>query len=82
MTEPFNMEVLWVELINRGLNKKVPDLKPQIDKILALIITDEVKKRFPKYKFPTAWHFEYIKFWDTTEKYTMTIAPGFPKQKG
>ncbi len=82
MTEPFNMEIPWIELINSGLNKKVPDLKPQIDKLLAIIVTDEVKKRFPKYKFPTAWHYEYIKWEDTSEKYRLTIAPGFPKQKG
>lgn len=80
--EEFSMEIPWSELINRGLNKKIPDLKPQIDKLLAAVVVDEIKKRFPKYKNTSAWHYEYIRFLDTSEKYMVTVAPGLPKLKG
>jgi len=82
MTEPFNMEVPWEELVNRGLNQKAQNLKPQIDKLLVQVVTDEVKKRFPKYKQHSAWHYTFIKWESTTEKYRLTIAPGLPTPKG
>ena len=81
MTQPFDMEIEWEELINRGLNTRVPDLKPQIDKLISAVINDEVKKRFPKIK-QQPWHLTYIKFYDTTEKYKLTVAPGFSTLKG
>lgn len=82
MTEPFNMEIPWNELINRGLNKKALDLTPQINKYLKAIITDEIKKRFPKYKFYTSWHYKFIKWNEPSMKYIIVIAPGFPTLKG
>ena len=51
----------FVVVNGQTTSTKVLDLKPQIDKLIYLIVCDEVKKRFPKIK-NQPWHLTYIKF--------------------
>ncbi len=81
MEEEMSFEVKWSDLINRGLNIKASNLHPLIDKLLREVCNDEVKKKYPRVRFPE-WHFTLIKWEATLEKYRITIAPGKPTIKG
>lgn len=78
---PLELVIPYKELVDRGLNTKASNLHPLIDKLLREIVSDKIKSQQPQIKFQ-AWHYTYIRFQDTTEKYYITVMPGEAPKKG
>lgn len=69
------------ELRERGLNEKAENLHPQIERLLREILSDRVKRYFPKNP-NQPWHFVKIHYDSAVEKYHIQLAPGFALKKG
>lgn len=73
--------IKWEELVDRGLNEKVENLHPQIEKYLKETITDKYKSTYPKERFPL-WHYKSIRFSSLTDTYFISIGKGLGVAKG
>ncbi len=81
MIEQMSLEVEFKELINRGLNLKAENIHPQVDRLLKEIIKERVQTAFPKTR-NQPWHYISIRYSNSSDKYTIVIAPGHAPQKG
>ena len=79
--EILSFNIKWEDLIDRGLNEKVKDLHPQIEKYIKEICTEKYKNHFPKERFPL-WHFKKIFFSSLTDTYFISIGKGLGAVKG
>lgn len=76
-----HIEIKWKDLVDRGLNEKIENLHPQIEKYIKEICTEKYKNAFPTERFPL-WHFIKIHFSSLTDTYFITIGKGLGAAKG
>jgi hypothetical protein len=81
MPDTLSFTITWKDMLDRGLNEKVMELHPQIEKYLKEICTEKYKNAFPKERFPI-WHFVKIHFSSLTDTYFITIGKGLGAAKG